>query len=61
MRDPVKRNYINLWRKMKGQSKVPINLGLLDFKKEMDEEIIDINYRMLKKIGWFGDIPDGLK
>lgn len=60
MRSPTKGNYISLLRKIKGAPKIPLNIGLLDFKTEIDNEIADINRRMLRKIG-LDMLPDGLK
>ncbi len=38
----------------------PINLKLFDFKKDVDNEIKSLTYKILKKIG-LDKLPDGIK
>ncbi len=51
MRNPKKMGYLNLYRKIRGQSKIPINISLFDFRQEIDIEIRDINRRLRRKVG----------
>lgn len=42
------------------ESKVPLNINLLDLKIEVDKEIKKLNRRIFKKLK-LDDVPDGLK
>lgn len=60
MESPKKRGYIALIKKMRFGPREPINLKLFDFKKEIDYEIKNLTYKILRKIG-LNKLPDGIK
>ncbi|GAH24951.1 unnamed protein product, partial [marine sediment metagenome] len=60
MENPQKRGYIALIKKMRFGPREPINLKLFDFKKEIDYEIKNLTYKILKKLG-LDKLPDGIK
>jgi len=60
MENPQKQGYIALIRKMRFGPREPINLKLFDFKKEIDYEIKNLTYKILKKLG-LEKLPDGIK
>jgi len=60
MESPQKQGYIALIKKMRFGPREPINLKLLDFKKEIDYEIKNLTYKILRKIG-LDKLPDGIK
>lgn len=61
VKNPQKLSYFIMLRKIKTESKVPIDLRLLDFKIEIDAILYKALNRMMNKIGWYKDLPDGLK
>ncbi len=60
MESPQKYGYIALIRKVRFGPREPINLKLFDFKKEIDYEIKNLTYKILRKIG-LDKLPDGIK
>ncbi len=60
MESPQKQGYIVLIKKMRFGPREPINLKLFDFKKEIDYEIKNLTYKILRKIG-LDKLPDGIK
>jgi hypothetical protein len=40
---------------------VPIDLKLFDTRQEVDKEIRSILKKIRGKIGWYDDLPDGIK
>lgn len=60
IRNPTRIGYIAVLSKVKPQSREIINLRLVDFKREIENEIRDIDRKILRKIG-FDKMPDGLK
>jgi hypothetical protein len=61
VQNPKKLGYLLLLKRMRGKSKVPINLNMSEVKKEVDADIRDIVKKIRGKIGWYEDLPDGLK
>ena len=60
-RNPKKLQYLLLLKRIRGKSKVPINLNMSEVKKEVDADIRDIVKKIRGKIGWYEDLPDGIK
>ena len=60
MESPQKQGYIALIKKMRFGPREPINLKLFDFKKEIDYEIKNLTYKILKKLE-MDKLPDGIK
>ncbi len=60
MESPQKQGYIALIKKIRFGPREPINLKLLDFKREIDYEIKSLTYKILRKIG-LDKLPDGIK
>ncbi len=60
MESPQKQGYIELIKKIRFGSREPINLKLLDFKREINYEIKSLTYKILRKIG-LDKLPDGIK
>ena len=60
MESPQKQGYIALIKKMRFGPREPINLKLFDFKREIDYEIKNLTYKILRKIG-LDKLPDGIK
>ena len=60
-KNPRKVGWIIMLRKARGESRVPVNLNLIDFKAEIDAELKDVIYKIRKKLGWYDDLPGGLK
>jgi len=60
MESPQKQGYIALIKKLRFGPREPINLKLLDFKREIDYEIRSLTYKILRKIG-LDKLPDGIK
>ncbi len=60
MKNPKRRGYAALIKKIRYGPKEPINLKLFDFKKEVDSDIKELSARILKKLG-MDDLPDGIK
>jgi len=60
MENPQKQGYIALIKKLIFGPREPINLKLFDFKKEIDYEIRNLTYKILKKIG-LDKLPNGIK
>ncbi|GAJ07027.1 unnamed protein product [marine sediment metagenome] len=60
MESPQKQGYIALIKKIRFGPREPINLKLFDFKKEIDYEIKNLTYKILRKIG-LDKLPDGIK
>lgn len=52
--------YIALIKRVKPESSEPINIILLDFQKEIDNEIKSITHKILQEIG-FEKLPDGIE
>ena len=50
MESPQKQGYIALIKKLRFGPREPINLKLLDFKKEIDYEIKNLTFKILKKL-----------
>lgn len=59
MESPQKQGYIALIKKIRFGPREPINLKLLDFKREIDYEIRSLTYKILRKIG-LDKLPDGI-
>ena len=60
MESPQKQGYIALIKKLRFGPREPINLKLFDFKKEIDYEIKNLTYKILKKLS-LDKLPDGIK
>ncbi|MBA7595538.1 hypothetical protein ES703_02502 [subsurface metagenome] len=60
MENPQKQGYIALIKKIRFGPREPINLKLFDFKREIDYEIKNLTYKILRKIG-FDKLPDGIR
>ena len=57
---PQKQGYIALIKKIRFGPREPINLKLFDFKREIDYEIKNLTYKILKKLS-LDKLPDGIK
>lgn len=61
MQNPAKYGAFLVLKKIKNpKGKIPLNIKLFDFKREIDKEIKELSYKILGKIGFF-DLPDGSK
>ena len=61
MENPSRLGYMVLLAKLKNNdTKVPLNIDLLDELKTFDRDIRQIANRMLKKVRLF-NLPDGIK
>ena len=60
MESPQKQGYIALIKKMRFGPREPINLKLFDFKKEIDFEIKNLTYKILRKLE-MDKLLDGIK
>ncbi len=60
MESPQKQGYIALIKKLRFGPREPINLKLFDFKREIDYEIKNLTYKILRKLS-LDKLPDGIK
>ena len=60
IRNPARIGYIAVLSKVKPQGREIINLRLLDFKRDIENDIREIERKILRKIG-FDKLPDGIK
>ena len=61
VQNPKKLGYWLFFQKLRGKSKVPINLNMSEVKREVDADIRDVVKKIRGKIGWYDDLPDGIK
>ena len=59
--NPQKAGYFIMLRKAKAGSKAPIDLNLTKFKIEVEADIRDTIYKIRKRLGWYVDVPGGIK
>ena len=52
---------VNYVKKSKRGKQCPIDLRLEDFKTEIDGDLKDTIYKIRKKLGWYDNLPTGLK
>ena len=60
MENPRRAGYISLIRKIRFGGKEPININLLDFSIEIDDDIRFVNRKILRKLG-MDKLPNGIK
>lgn len=61
VQNPAKYGAFLVIRKIKNpKNKIPLNIKLFDFRSEIDKEIKELSYKILRKLGFF-DLPDGIK